>query len=82
MATVTIYSTPTCVYCKSAKQFFTEKNIAFTEIDVAADSVKADEMIKKSGQIGVPVIIVNQNGKEDVVVGFDKPVLMRLLGVA
>jgi glutaredoxin-like YruB-family protein len=78
---VTIYSTPTCAYCKAAKQFFTEKNIAYTEIDVAAKPDEAQKMIEKSGQMGVPVIIVEKDGKEEIIVGFDKPKLVQLLGI-
>ena len=72
---VTIYSTPTCIYCKLAKQFFFENKISFKEIDVAEDSQAAQRMIKISGQSGVPVIEVD--GK--IVVGFDKPALKKYL---
>ncbi|OHA01026.1 MAG: NrdH-redoxin [Candidatus Sungbacteria bacterium RIFCSPHIGHO2_02_FULL_49_12] len=74
---VKIYSTPPCVYCKMAKAFFKENNIEFQEVDVASDSKAREEMIKKSGQIGVPVIDVG--GK--VIVGFDKPRLSQALGI-
>lgn len=77
MKPVVIYSTPTCVYCKGAKDFFKANNVKYTEVDVAADAVKRKEMIEKSGQMGVPVIEVG----EDIVVGFDKPTLSQLLGV-
>lgn len=77
MPTVKIYSTPPCVYCKMAKAFFKENNIAFEEVDVASDTKAREEMIKKSGQIGVPVIDVG--GK--VIVGFDKPRLSQALGI-
>jgi glutaredoxin-like YruB-family protein len=77
MKPVVIYSTPTCVYCKSAKDFFNANNIAYTEYNVAADLKKREEMIEKSGQMGVPVIEVGA----DIVVGFDKAMLSQLLGV-
>ncbi len=77
MKPVIIYSTPTCVYCKGAKDFFKANNISYTEIDVAADAVKRAEMIDKSGQMGVPVIEIGS----DIVVGFDKKKLSELLGV-
>lgn len=79
MAKITIYSTPTCPYCKLAKEFLTEKKIEFTDIDVAADQKAAEEMIHKSGQMGVPVIIVEKDGKEEVMVGFDQAKLTELL---
>ena len=77
MATVTIYSTPTCVYCNAAKTFFKEKNIAYTEHNVAADQEKRKEMIEKSGQMGVPVIDVDGQ----LVVGFNQPKVKQLLGI-
>lgn len=67
MKKVTIYSTPTCHYCDLAKEFFKEEGIKFTAIDVSTDLEKRKEMIDKSGQMGVPVIVV---GKE-VIVGFN-----------
>ena len=83
MAQVTIYSTPSCTYCHMAKDFFKAKNVAFTEIDVAADQSKAEEMVEKSGHMGVPVILVKgDDGKEEVLVGFDKYKLSQLLGIS
>ncbi len=75
MKTVTIYSTPTCHYCNLAKTFFKEHGIAYTEINVAADREKAKEMVQKSGQLGVPVISID----ETLVVGFDESKLRSLL---
>lgn len=72
---VTVYSTPTCPFCKLAKQFLAEKKVAFTNLDVSSDEKAAGEMIKKSGQMGVPVIDVD--GK--IVVGFQKQILEALL---
>lgn len=75
---VTIYSTPTCHFCHMAKEFFTEKGVQFTNYDVASDLAKRQEMIEMTGQMGVPVIKIG----DDVVVGFDKPKISRLLGIA
>lgn len=77
MQNVTIYSTPSCHFCHMAKDFFKEKNIAFTDYDVAADTTKRAEMVEKSGQMGVPVIFVG----EEMVIGFNKPVIVKLLGL-
>lgn len=77
MSTVTIYSTPSCHFCHMAKEFFTEKNVEFTDFDVAADNAKRQEMIEKSGQMGVPVIVIDNN----LIVGFNKPKIMELLGI-
>lgn len=77
MNKVLIYSTNTCVFCKKAKEFFKEHKIEFTEIDVGKDIKAAKEMVTKSGQMGVPVIDVN--GK--IIVGFDKPALMKELKI-
>ncbi len=74
---VTIYSTPTCHFCQMSKEFFKEHNIAYTEHNVAADLEKRQEMIAKSGQMGVPVITVG----DELIVGFDKVQLSKLTGV-
>lgn len=74
---VTIYSTPTCPYCNQAKEFFKENKIKYEEIDVSEDQAKAQEMIKISDQMGVPVIVVN----DEVIIGFDKKKLSELLGL-
>ncbi len=77
MPKVTIYSTPSCVYCKAAKEFFKTHNVAYTEHDVASDLTKRKEMIDRSGQMGVPVIDID--GK--LMVGFEERVLAEALGV-
>lgn len=73
---VIIYSTPTCPYCKMAKQFFTDNNVTFSDFDVSNDMAKQQEMISKSGQLAVPVIDVGG----EIVVGFNEPKLRELLG--
>lgn len=75
--TVTIYSTPVCHFCHAAKDFLTENNIAYTEHDVAADADKRQEMIDVTGQLGVPVIRID----DDVIVGFDEAKLRELLAI-
>lgn len=75
--TVTIYSTPTCHFCHAAKEFFKANNVAYTDVDVAADTEKRHEMISMTGQMGVPVIRIG----DDVVVGFDEEKVKQLLGV-
>ena len=75
MKNVTIYSTVNCKYCNLAKDFFKENNIQFTEHNVGADMTKRKEMIEMSGQMGVPVISIDQ----DVVIGFNEPILRQLL---
>jgi glutaredoxin 3 len=77
MKKVSIFTTPTCVYCKSAKEFMKEKNVPFTEYNVAADAEKRQEMIEMTGHMGVPVIMVD----DQVIIGFDKPKLAQALGV-
>ncbi len=77
MNTVTIYSTPVCHFCHAAKDFFKENNVDYTEYDVAADLDKRTEMIDMTGQMGVPVVRIN----DDVIIGFDEPKLKELLGL-
>ncbi|OJI08762.1 MAG: NrdH-redoxin [Candidatus Vogelbacteria bacterium CG10_big_fil_rev_8_21_14_0_10_49_38] len=74
---VTIYSTPTCHFCHAAKEFFKENDIKFSDYDVSSDSEKRNEMVERSGQMGVPVIFVD----DEMVVGFDETRLRSLLGV-
>jgi glutaredoxin 3 len=78
MKQVLIYSTPNCIYCKMAKEFFTANNVAYTEFNVAADPAKKEELLAKSGQLGVPVI---QIGDDSIVIGFNKPKIKELLGL-
>lgn len=74
---ITIYSTPTCVYCRMAKEFFKEHNILYTEHNVATDLEKRNEMVEKTGQLGVPVIDVDGQ----VMVGYSEKHLKELLGI-
>ena len=73
--TIIVYSTPTCPYCNMAKDFLKEKGQEFTDINVAEDQAKAQEMVQKSGQMGVPVIDVDG----EIMVGFDKQKLESLI---
>ena len=77
MKNVIIYSTPTCVYCKAAKDFFNEKKVKFTEYNVASDTERRKEMVDKTGQMGVPVIVIG----DEAVVGFDQDKIVELLGI-
>ena len=77
MNKVTIYSTPSCHFCHMAKDYFKEKNVEFVDYDVSTDQEKRKEMITKSGQMGVPVIIIGN----ELIVGFNKPKIMSLLGI-
>lgn len=72
---VVVYSTPTCPYCVYAKNYFNQNNVAFDDVDVTKDPVKVQEMINKSGQMGVPVIDINGS----IVVGFQPTVFEQLL---
>lgn len=77
MADVKIYSTPTCIWCAKAKEFFKQHGIKYTDFDVSSNEKAAEEMVKISGQRGTPVI--DANGK--IIVGFNEPVLKKALGI-
>ena len=77
MKKVTIYSTPTCHFCAMAKEYFKANGVKYDEFDVASNMEKRKEMMEKSGQLGVPVIIIDGQ----VVVGFDRPRLAQLLNI-
>ncbi|KKQ23668.1 MAG: Glutaredoxin-like protein, YruB-family [Parcubacteria group bacterium GW2011_GWA2_37_10] len=74
---VKIYSTPSCVYCKTLKEYFKKHNIEFTDIDVSKDEKALDKMIKDSGQMGVPVVDIDG----EVITGFDKQKIDGLLKI-
>ena len=74
---IRIYSTPTCTFCVAAKQFFAENDIEFTEHNVATDMEKRTEMIEKTGQMGVPVIEID----DQLMVGFNEAKMRELLGL-
>lgn len=72
---ITIYSTPTCVYCKTLKEYLTERGFAYKEIDVSLNEKELEKMVAISGQMGVPVIDI----EGDVVVGFDRERIDQIL---
>ncbi len=80
---ITIYSTPTCAYCHAVKEYFDENNIKYTDHNVAEDTEKQQEMIKKSGQMGVPVIVFSDKdgSNEEIVIGFNKEKIKVILGL-
>jgi glutaredoxin-like YruB-family protein len=78
MNKVVIYSTPTCHFCHIAKDYFNEEGIEFQDFDVSSDLIKRKEMVEKSGQMGVPVIIIND---VNIIVGFNKTKINELLGI-
>jgi glutaredoxin-like YruB-family protein len=82
MKKVTIYTTPFCSYCRMIKQFFAKNNVKFEEFNVQADMARRQEMIEKSDQMGVPVVsIVDESGKEEIMIGFDQATLADLLNL-
>jgi len=73
MKKVTVYSTSTCGFCKMLREFLDENKIIYTDRDVTEDEAASRELVEKSGQMGVPVVIITDDaGKEKVIVGFDK----------
>ncbi|MEA3514682.1 MAG: Uxx-star family glutaredoxin-like (seleno)protein [Nanoarchaeota archaeon] len=77
MVEVKVYSTPTCPYCNMAKDFLKENNIEFKEYDVSEDTEARNEMLEKSGQMGVPVILID----EEAIIGFNKEAIKNALGI-
>ena len=77
MENVIVYSTPSCPYCRMAKQYLGEQHIPYEDIDVASSQKAAQEMVSKSGQMGVPVIDIG--GK--IIIGFDRPKINEALGI-
>jgi glutaredoxin 3 len=75
---ITVYSTPTCPWCRVAKEFLKGKNIPFEEVDVSRDQKAAEAMVRKSGQMGVPVIEIDGT----IIVGFDREAIEKKLKLA
>lgn len=74
---VKVYSTLTCPYCAMAKEFLQKNNIEFEDVDVGTNQEAAQEMVDKSGQMGVPVLDIDG----EIIVGFDKKAITRALGI-
>jgi glutaredoxin 3 len=74
---VIMFSTPTCTYCRKAKQYFRQKQVPFRDVDVSKDQSAARDMVRRSGQQGVPQIQIGNQ----VIIGFDRPKIDRLLGL-
>lgn len=77
MKSVIIYTTPTCTYCHLLKDWFKQNNVVYAEYDLSQDAVKRDEIVKKTGQMAVPIVEIGN----DIVIGFDKSKLSELLGL-
>ncbi|WP_026888023.1 glutaredoxin family protein [Clostridium beijerinckii] len=73
---IKVYTTNTCPWCVKAKNFLKSENIEFQELNVQDDMTAREEMIKKSNQMGVPVLDINDN----IIIGFDKPAILKALG--
>jgi len=74
---VKVYSTPSCAYCVTLKKFLEDNDIKFEDIDVSKDKKALDEMIEKSGQMGVPVVKID----EEIIIGFNKEKICELLNI-
>jgi glutaredoxin-like YruB-family protein len=74
---VILFTTPTCTYCKKTKRYLRERGIPFKDVDVSKDQRAARDMVRRSGQQGVPQILIGNQ----VVVGFDRPKIDKLLGL-
>ena len=74
---IVIYSTPSCTFCTMAKNFLKENHVPFEEYNVAIDIARRKEMLDKSGQMGVPVIDIN----DSIIIGFDKELIAKKVGI-
>jgi glutaredoxin-like YruB-family protein len=74
---VIMFSTPTCSFCTTAKKYFREKGIRFTDVDVSKDQKAALDMQRRTGQTGVPVILINNRP----IIGFDKNKINSMLNI-
>jgi glutaredoxin-like YruB-family protein len=74
---IKVYSTPSCPYCVRLKQFLKENNVEFVDIDVSVNQEAAQDIIQRSGQMGVPVLEING----EIIVGFDQDKIKAALGI-
>ena len=82
MADITIYSTTWCQFCKQEKAYLDSKGIKYNDVMVDLDNAKAEEMIRLSGQMGVPfTVIKTEDGMEEHILGFNKPKIDAVLGL-
>jgi len=77
MAKIRVFSTPTCPYCVTLKEFLKEKGFEFEDIDVSQDEAAMNEMTEKSGQMGVPVVDIDG----EMIIGFDKEAISNKLNI-
>ena len=77
MKSVKVYSTPTCPFCVKAKQFLKDNSVEFEDIDVSSDPEAAKQIVERSGQMGVPVLEI----EDEIIVGFDKEKISQTLGL-
>ena len=77
LSKIRIFSTPSCPYCITLKQFLKQHDFEFEDIDVSKDEKALEEMIQKSGQMGVPVLEI----EDQIIVGFDKPKIVNILDI-
>lgn len=78
MSEIIIYTTPQCGYCHLAKEYFKSCGLSYQEFDVLKDISRREEMLRGTGQIGVPVIKVNGQ----FIVGFNRTKIKEALGVS
>ena len=76
---ITTYSSPSCPYCTQLKDFLKEKKVEFEEVDLGQNPERAEELIKKSGQMGIPVTIIEKDSKEQIIIGFNREELTKAL---
>lgn len=69
---ITVFTSPNCPYCDQLKNYLKEKKISFSEVDLAKKPEMAEELVKKTNQMGVPAMIIRQGSKEEIIVGFDR----------
>lgn len=74
---VLVFTTPSCPWCRRAKAYLREQRVPFREVDVSRDAAAARDLVRRTGQMGVPVIQID--GRP--IVGFDRPRIDRLLGL-
>jgi glutaredoxin len=81
MSKITVFSSPSCPYCVQLKTYLDDNKVKYEEINLAQQPEKGEELVKKTGQMGVPVTIIEEDGEEQAIIGFDVGKLNQALGL-
>ena len=81
MSKITVFSAPNCPYCNQVKKFLDQADLEYEEINLGDKPEKAEQLVKKTGQMGVPVTIIKKEDDEKIIIGFNQEKLSKILDI-